>query len=119
MKITETAKNGQATMIYKSAAELTEEENEMLILPSGQEIEDYANFQVRYNRDGKLLGIKGNEFSKSAKEAIEEESAKVDVLDTCQLLFGNRHSKAYRLSKSKANVSSKIVTVARKMVGNK
>ena len=57
MRITEIAKNGQATMIYKSANELTTEEREMLILPYGMKMEDYADFQVRYNRKGQLLGL--------------------------------------------------------------
>lgn len=119
MKITEIAKNGQATMIYKTVDELTEEEEAMLVVPCNHEINDYADFQVRYNRKGQLLGVKGNEFSEAKSEAIKEESAKPDALDACQLLFGNRHSKAYRLAKNKAGVTSAEITAARKVVTSK
>ncbi|QYN56960.1 hypothetical protein GYM69_07440 [Lactobacillus panisapium] len=119
MRITEIAKNGQATMIYKSADELTTEEREMLILPCNMEMEDYADFQVRYNRKGQLLGVKGNAFSEAENEQINQESAKPDALDTCQLLFGNRHSKAYRLAKSKVKAASAEITAARKIVASK
>lgn len=119
MRITEIAKNGQATMIYKTADELTTEEREMLILSSNMEMEDYADFQVRYNRKGQLLGVKGNAFSETESESIKQESAKPDVLDACQLLFGNRHSKAYRLAKNKAGTTSAEITAARKIVASK
>lgn len=119
MKITEIAKNGQATMIYKSVDELTQEEEAILVVPCNHEISDYADFQVRYNRKGRLLGVKGNEFSKAESEVIKEESAKPDALDVSQLLFGNRHSKAYRTAKNKAGVSSADVTAARKIVTSK
>lgn len=119
MRITEITKNGQATMIYKSADELTTEEREMLILPSNMEMEDYADFQVRYNRKGQLLGVKGNVFSKTESESIKQESAKPDALDACQLLFGNRHSKASRIAKNKAGATSAEITVARKIVASK
>lgn len=119
MRITEIAKNGQATMIYKSLDELTTEEREMLILPCDMEMEDYADFQVRYNRKGQLLGVKGNEFSEAERESIKQESAKPDALDACQLLFGNRHSKAYRIAKNKTGVTSAEITAARKIVVSK
>lgn len=119
MRITKIAKNGQATMIYKSVDELTAEEKAVLVVPCNHEINDYADFQVRYNRKGQLLGVKGNEFSETESEAIKEESAKPDALDVSQLLFGNRHSKAYRTAKNKAGVSSADVTAARKIVTSK
>ena len=119
MRITEIAKNGQATMIYKSADELTNEEREMLVLPYDMKMEDYADFQVRYNRKGQLLGVKGNAFSEAKNESIKQESAKPDALDACQLLFGNRHSKAYRLAKNKVGVTAAEITVARKIVASK
>ena len=119
MKITEIAKNGQATMIYKSADEFTTEEREMLVLPFNMEMEDYADFQVRYNRKGQLLGVKGNALSEAESKSIKQESAKPDALDACQLLFGNRHSKAYRLAKNKAGATSAEITAARKIVASK
>ena len=119
MRITEIAKNGQATIIYKSADELTTEEREMLILSYGMEMKDYADFQVRYNRKGQLLSVKGNAFSKAKNESIKQESAIPDALDACQLLFGNCHSKAYRIAKNKAGATSAEITAARKIVASK
>ena len=84
MKITEIAKNGQATMLYKSAYELTNEEREMLVLPYGMNMEDYADFQVRYNRKGQLLGVKSIALSKAKIELTMPNASKADVIDTCQ-----------------------------------
>lgn len=94
MKITEIAKNRQATMIYKAAYELTNEEREMLVLPYGRKMEDYADFQVRYNRKGQLLGVKAIAFEKEKIELTMQNASKADVIDTCQSLFGKKHAQS-------------------------
>lgn len=84
MKITEIAKNRQATMIYKAAYELTNEEREMLVLPYSRKMEDYADFQVRYNRKGQLLGVKAIAFEKAKIELTMPNASKADAIDACQ-----------------------------------
>lgn len=70
MKIIDTAKNGVVVNSLKNYDELNQEEREALVIPFGSCLEDFANFQVRYNKKGELLGIKGYDFTEEASEEI-------------------------------------------------
>lgn len=70
MKIIDTANNGVVVNSIKTYDELSQAERETLIIPFGSRLEDFANFQVRYNKKGELLGINGYDFTNEAEENI-------------------------------------------------
>lgn len=104
------AKNGQIVNAIKSYNELTDNEQAHLMLPYGDSKDDYINYQVRYNRKGTLLGVSGHELKET------DEDAGVDMVDSMQLLFGNKRSKAYQSAKKRAGVASKQVNDARLVI---
>lgn len=114
MRVTSTAKNGQILMAYKSYGELTDEEKAALTFAWAESKEDYTTYQVRYNKSGNLLGVKGHAFSK-AKEAELAKPA-IDMVDSMQLLFGKKHSHNYEAAKKRAGASSKEINAARRIV---
>ena len=57
MIVKEKTQNGRILIALKSYDELTDEELANLIIPDGQSKDDYINYQVRYNKKGKLLGV--------------------------------------------------------------
>lgn len=90
MRITDKANNGQILMAYKELKELTTEEREGLGLPYGEQITDYADFQVRYNKKGKLLGVQPNSFTNEKRKQLRQEQYNnIDVLDWLTANFKN------------------------------
>lgn len=57
------ANNGQTVSAVKTYNELSAVEKDALIIPVTTKLSDYANFQVRYNKNGKLLGCKPHVLS--------------------------------------------------------
>lgn len=110
MIIKDRAKNGQVLNAIKSYDELTDEELANLIIPDGQSKDDYINYQVRYNKKGKLLGVSVYEMKEN------KEDAGIDMVDSMQLLFGNKHSKTYQSAKKRAGVTNKQVNAARLVI---
>lgn len=110
MIVKEKAQNGRILIALKSYDELTDEELANLIIPDGQFKDDYINYQVRYNKKGKLLGVSVYEIKES------KEDAGIDMVNSMQLLFGNKHSKAYQSAKKRAGVTNKQVNVARLVI---
>lgn len=80
-KVLAVAGNGQVINEVVSYEDLTAEEKEMLIVPATDSIEDYANFQVRHNKKGELLGVQVHDFVEAKSKEIEENMDKPNVLD--------------------------------------
>lgn len=80
-KVLQKSKNGIAVQEIVTLESLTVEELDKLIIPSGSKIEDYANFQVRHNKQGELLGVQVHDFAKAKSEEIEEDMSKPTILD--------------------------------------
>lgn len=53
------------------------------------------------------LGVCGHDLKETA------DTPSIDMVDSMQLLFGNKHSKAYRSAKNRVGVTSKQVNAAR------
>lgn len=121
MKILDQAKNGQICNAIKTYDELTDEEKKNLQLSTNEDIEDYATFQVRYNKKGSLLGVQGHEFSE--KENSKFEKPQIDMVDSMQLLFGKKRSRAYEMAKKRitkiSHVSDSDIDAARRLVNKK
>lgn len=114
---TQYAKNGQLVSAVKNYEELTAVEKETLVIPVTNELSDYANFQIRYNKKGELLGVKPHDFSESESAAIEKQTQEPDLIDCLQVLFNkNKHSKQYRSAKKRLGVTNKQINEARKAV---
>ena len=117
MKKTQYAKNSQLVSAVKNYEELTAEEKEALVIPVTNELSDYANFQVRYNKKGELLGVKPHDFSESMSAAIEKQTQEPDLIDGLQVLFNkNKHSKQYQSAKKRLGVTDEQINEARKVV---
>ena len=117
MKKTQYAKNGQLVSAVKNYEELTAEEKEALVIPVTNELSDYANFQVRYNKKGELLGVKPHDFSESKSAVIEKKAQEPDLIDGLQVLFNkNKHSKQYQLAKKRLGVTDEHINEARKVI---
>lgn len=117
MKKTQYAKNGQLVSAVKNYEELTAEEKEALVIPVTNELSDYANFQVRYNKKGELLGVKPHDFSESKSAVIEKKAQEPDLIDGLQVLFNkNKHSKQYKLAKKRLGVTNEHINEARKVI---
>ena len=110
MIIKDQAKNGQIVNAIKSYDELTDDEQARLIIPAGQSKDDYINYQVRYNKKGRLLGVAVHELKETA------EDTGIDIVDSMQLLFGNKHSKAYQAAKKRVGVTNDQVNSARLVI---
>lgn len=116
MTNTQYANNGQLVMAVKNYEELTGEEKNTLAIPYPDKISDYANFQVRYNKQGKLLGVQAHDFSEAKKADIAKSADQPSLLDGLQVLNGNKHSKTYQLAKKHLNVTNKQINEARKVI---
>lgn len=113
------AKNGQLVMAVKNYEELTTQEKEALVIPHSTKLSDYANFQVRYNKKGELLGVKPHDFSESKSAAIEKQTQEPNLIDSLQVLFNkNKHSKQYQSAKKRLNVTNKQINEARQVINN-
>ena len=111
------AKNGQLVMAVKNYEELTTQEKEALVIPTTNKLSDYANFQVRYNKNGKLLGVQAHDFAESKSVEIEKKAQEPDLIDGLQVLFNkNKHSKAYQQAKKRLNVTNEQINEARKVI---
>ena len=110
MIIKDQANNGQIVNTIKSYNELTDDEQDRLIIPAGQSKDDYINYQVRYNKKGKLLGVAVHEMKETTKDT------EIDIVDSMQLLFGSKHSKAYQAAKKRVGVTNKQVNDARLVI---
>lgn len=80
-KVLDTANNGQALNEVVEYTDLTQDEKAILHIPSGTTIEDYANFQVRHNKKGELLGVKAHDFSEAKSQELNEHMDDVTILD--------------------------------------
>lgn len=80
-KVLQKSKNGVAVEEIVTLESLTVEELDILTIPSGSKIEDYANFQVRHNKKSELLGVQVHDFAAAKAEEIEEDMSKPTILD--------------------------------------
>lgn len=100
-KVLAVAGNGQAINEVVSYEDLTAEEKEMLIIPATNSVEDYANFQVRHNKKGELLGVQVHDFTEAKSEEIEESMDKPNVLDV-YVAFGRSETPIKRSDRKAA-----------------
>lgn len=100
-KVLATAGNGQVINEIVSYDELTNEEKAMLIIPSGNKVEDYANFQVRYNKKGELLGVQVHDFSDAKSKDIADNMDKPTILDV-YVAFGDSETPIKRADRKAA-----------------
>lgn len=114
MIIKEQAKNGQICNATKTYDELTDEEKAALTFAWTESKEDYANYQVRYNKHGFLLGVKGHDLSE--KKIKELGQPHIDMVDSMQLLYGKKHSCAYQSAKKRVRATNNQINQARKVV---
>lgn len=101
MGIKATAKNGQVTQAIKTYEELTKEEKKALIIPATNQLSDYADFSVSYNKKGVLLKVSANTLSEESKSELDES---IDFVDTLQVKFGTGKAK----QKAKERVNEKL-----------
>ena len=80
-KVLAVAGNGQAINEVVTYDSLTAQEKEMLIIPSTNKVSDYANFQVRHNKKGELLGVKPHDFTSEKSEKIQKQVDTPNILD--------------------------------------
>lgn len=80
-KVLVSSKNGVAVQEIVTLESLTTTELDMLTIPRGSKIEDYASFQVRHNKKGELLGVQVHDFTEAKAEQIEEDMSKPTILD--------------------------------------
>lgn len=114
MRIAVKAKNGQICNATKAYDELTDEEKAALTFAWTESKEDYANYQVRYNKHGFLLGVKGHDLSE--KKIKELGQPHIDMVDSMQLLYGKKHSCAYQSAKKRVRATNNQINQARKVV---
>lgn len=114
MIIKDQTKNGQIVNAIKSYDELTDEEKAALTFAWTESKEDYANYQVRYNKHGFLLGVKGHDLSE--KKIKELSQPHIDMVDSMQLLYGKKHSCAYQSAKKRVRATNNQINQARKVV---
>lgn len=108
MEIKSTSKNGQVTQAIKTYEELTEEEKGKLRIPVTNELSDYANFTVHYNKKGDLLKVALGSFSDKKKAELAES---VDFVDTLQVVFGEGKAQ----EKAKERVTDKLENAESKL----
>ncbi len=116
MKIIEKAKNGQPVYLLKKYDELTNTELDELRFPYPDSKEDYKDYAVYYNKKGELIRVQPHDFSDKMKKEIEKNSNQPNILDSMQVLFGKKYSKAYQVSKKRLNVSDNEINNARRIV---
>lgn len=100
-EVLDKAKNGQALNEVVSYDELTDEEKEMLVVPATDRVEDYANFQVRHNKKGELLGVKVHDFSEAKSKEIDDNMDKPNILDV-YVAFGRSETPIKRSDRQAA-----------------
>ncbi|EGS37921.1 conserved domain protein [Limosilactobacillus oris F0423] len=110
------AKNGQLVYAVKNYSELTKFEKKELIIPAGDSLEDYANYQVRYNKKGQLLGVKPNDFSAKKNAELDMKAKEPDLLDGLAALSSSKHTKIYQQAKKRLGVTNEQVNRARAIV---
>lgn len=100
-KVLAIAGNGQAINEVVSYEDLTQEEKEILIVPATDSIEDYANFQVRHNKKGELLGVQAHDFTEAKSKEIEGNMDKPNMLDV-YVAFGRSETPIKRSDRKAA-----------------
>lgn len=108
--------NGQIVYAEKTYSELSQQEKERLTLPYTSKVEDFATFQIRYNKTGQLLTVKPHSFSAKFAKELETENQKPDLIDGLTLLFESTNSKAYRAARKRSNLSHQDIAKARRLV---
>lgn len=87
MEILHTAGNGQVTLCHKTYDELNDEEKKLLQDTYQYRLkeirEEYANYQVRYKKTGKLIGIRPKSFTKEYEQLLDD--SHFDLLDALAL----------------------------------
>lgn len=100
-KVLAAAGNGQAINEVVSYEDLTTEEKEMLIIPVTDSVEDYANFQVRHNKKGELLGVQAHDLTEAKSKEIEGNMDKPNMLDV-YVAFGRSETPIKRSDRKAA-----------------
>ena len=90
MKIISQFKNGQVARAVKNYKELSDQEKEMIIVPYGTHITDYADFKVQYNREGNSTSVSAGSFSDSMRKRLNDRRSQPDLLDMLAMLTGSK-----------------------------
>lgn len=110
------ANNGQIVSAVKTYNELSAIEKDALTIPATTKLSDYANFQVRYNKSGKLLGCKPHSLSTEYAAKIEETTNEPNLIDGLTLLYDSPNSKEYQKARKRSKLSNKDIANARRLV---
>lgn len=112
------AKNGQLVYAVKIFEELTPREKLHLVFLAGSDIQidDCLTFQVRYNKQGDLLGVQEYQMTDAYYERKHAQRQNdTDLLAGLTVLAGmNKHSKAYQDAKKRLGVSERQIESARR-----
>lgn len=108
--------NGQIVYAEKDYSELSQQEKEKLIIPYTSKVEDFATFQIRYNKEGQLLTVKPHSFSAKFAKELENKEQEIDLINSLTLLFAPTNSKNYRNARSRSNLSYQDIAKARRLV---
>lgn len=80
-KIIEQAKNGQPVNEVATWNDLSSFEKERLNLPYGDQPTDYQDFNIRHNKKGHLLTVRGKSLTTAKNKAIDKAEERVNILD--------------------------------------
>lgn len=116
MKNIQQANNGQIVYAEKAYSELTQQEKEKLTIPYTNKVEDFATFQIRYNKEGQLLTVKPHSFSAKFAKKLENKEQEIDLIDSLALLFAPANSKTYQAARKRSRLSYQDITKARRLV---
>lgn len=87
--------------MIKTYSQLDKLELNALTFSFGNDKNDYVNYQVRYNKQGNLLGVSPYEFNQSKIDKIAKTQEKLDIIDYCNLK-SKVHNGAYYQARHKA-----------------
>lgn len=81
--------------VVKSYSELTPDELDKLIFPSGESKDDYADYQVRRNGKNEVIGVRPYSFTEERKADIERgRQQSQNWLDALQVQYGHGKDKS-------------------------
>ena len=95
MKIKQQTKSGIITEAIKTYDELAEDEVQSLVFAFGDSQEDFADYQVRRNGKGVLLGVRPNNYTEEKSQRVREDGdAAQRYMDAMAVLYGHGEVKA-------------------------
>lgn len=118
MKNVQRANNGQIVSAIKAYNELSAQEKDILVIPATTTLDDYADFQIRYNKAGKLLGCKLHSYSAKYSAKLTQKTSHPNLIDGLTLLYASPNSTEYKNARKRSHLSDKQIANARQIVKN-